>query len=109
MNRLIVSHKDFILKVFVSENNTSILDSHLVKKPKDMKSILFCIKNQIAENYAINKRSISSMIAEWRVHNLMYSLGIFRSRTKHVDLNTEQPWYIEALYYILSPFYLHFK
>ena len=109
MKKLIIRHKDFILKVHASENNTTIFDSHLVKSPWDMESIIYYIKAETSDEYAINKRNVSSMIYEWRVHNLLYSLGILRDRVKDVNLNTGQPWYIKALYFILSPFYFHFK
>lgn len=109
MKKLIVTHKDFILKVHASENNTCIFDSYKVKSPWDMKSILYYIKAETSAKYAINKRNISSMIYEWRTHNLLHSLGILRDRVKDVDLNTGQPWYIKMLYFILSPFYFHFK
>lgn len=109
MKKLIVTHKDFILKVHASENNTCIFDSYKVKSPWDMESIIYYIKAETSAEYAINKRNISSMIYEWRVHNLLHSLGILRDRVKDVDLNTGQPWYIKALYFILSPFYLHYK
>lgn len=109
MKKLIVRHKDFILKVHASENNTTIFDSHLVKSPWDMKSIICLIKSKVSDNCAIKKRSISGMVYEWRVHNLLYSLGILRDRVKDVDLNTNQPWYVKALYFILSPLYLHFS
>ena len=109
MKKLIIRHKDFILKVHASENNTTIFDSYLVKSPWDMESIIYYIKDETSDEYAINKRNIPGMIYEWRVHNLLYSLGIKRDRTKDVDLNINQPWYIKAAYTILSPFYFHFS
>lgn len=109
MKKLIVRHKDFALKAHTSMTNTLILDSYLVKSKRDMKAILEIIKSNVSNRYAIHKRSISGMVHEWRVHNLLYSLGIQREETKDVDLNIGQPWYIKVLYFILSPFYLHFK
>lgn len=109
MKKLIVRHKDFALKVCTSITNTLILDSYIVKSKRDMKSILEIIRSNVSDRCAIHKRSISGMIYEWRVHNLLYSLGIQRERTKDVDLNIGQPWYIKALYFIVSPLYLHFK
>ena len=109
MKDLTITHKDFILKVTASENNTCIFDSYQVKSPWDMESILYYIKAKTTDKYAVNKRSISGMIYEWRVHNLLYGLGLFKSRTKDVDLNTDVPWYIKIVYTILSPFYPHFS
>lgn len=108
MKRMIIEHKDFILKVNSSENNTTIFDSYKVSKSSDMKSIIKGIRTKAPKNYAINKRSIFGMINEWRVHNLLYSFGIKRDRTKDVDLDTEQPWYMKVAYFILSTFYFNF-
>lgn len=109
MKKIIVTHKNFVLKVHISEDNTTIFDSYQVKSPWDMESIIYYIKREASDDMAINKRNISSMIYEWRTHNLLYSLGILKDRVKDVDLNTNQPWYVKALYFILSPLYLHFS
>lgn len=108
MKKIIIRHKDFALKAHLSENCTTICDSYQVKSIQDMKAVIYCIKNESSEEMAINKRNISSMIYEWRTHNLLYTLGIMRDRTGSVDLNIGQPWYIKALYAIISPFYFHF-
>lgn len=108
MKKIIIRHKDLTLKVHTSQSNTTIFDSYKVKSPRDMKSILYSIKGESSNKMAINKRNISSMIYEWRTHNLLYTLGIMRDRTKSVDLNIGQPWYSKVLYFILSPFYFHF-
>ena len=108
MKKIIIRYKDIILKVHLSKDNTTILDSYKVSSPKDMKSIIYHIKEQVTDDIAINIRSVSSMIYEWRVHNLLYTLGIMRARTSSVDLNINQPWYIKVLYTILSPFYFRF-
>lgn len=109
MKKLIVSYKNFILKVHALKNNTTIFDSYQVKSLQDMKSIIRQIQSDVSGTYAINSRSVSSMVYEWRTHNLLYSLRIERNRTKDVDLNTGQPWYSKVLYFLLSPFYLHFR
>lgn len=73
-----------------------------------MEVILRLIREEVSDEMAIHKRNIFSMIYEWRAHNLLYALGIAKDRTGSVDLNTGQPWYMKALYAIISPFYLHF-
>lgn len=109
MKKIIVRHKDFTLKVHISEDCTTILDSYQVKSPWDMESIIYYIKAEASADMAINKRNISSMIYEWRTHNLLYALGIMSGRTGSVDLNTNQPWYIKIAYALISPFYFHFS
>lgn len=49
------------------------------------------------------------MVNEWSVHNLLYSLGIQKDRTKDVDLNINQHWYIKVGYFLLSPIYFIFN
>lgn len=109
MKKLIIRHKGFIVKAHVSEKCTVIIDSHRIKSPCDMESIIYYIKAGTTDEYAINKMGISSMIHKWRTYNLLYSLGIKGDKINNVDLTTSQPWYIKALYFILSPFYLHFE
>lgn len=111
MRKIYIAYKPFVLKVHLSEACTTIIDSYLVTSRKDMKEVLRVIKTDVEDDkaLAIHKRSLSSMIEEWRVHNLLYSLGIERDRTKSVDLNINQPWYVKAAYAILSPLYFHFS
>lgn len=108
MKRVIIEYKNFILKVNISEDNTCILDSYKVQGINDMLSILHKIQEEADENSAVNKRGICGMIHEWRTHNLLYSLNIQKDRTRSVDLNLNQPWYVKVAYSLLSPFYLHF-
>lgn len=91
MKKVILRYKDFALKVHLSEDNTSIIDSYQVKSIVDMEEILRLLKAEGTAEMAINKRNIFSMIYEWRAHNLLYALGIEKARTGSVDLNTGQP------------------
>lgn len=108
MKKLIIRYKDFILKVHISERDTCILNSYKVENYPDMKKILESIREEIPLS-SVSKRSINSMVQEWRVHNLFYFLGIKRSRTASVNLEFPQPWYFKCLYFLFSPFYFHFK
>lgn len=56
------------------------------------------------ENQAL-MRSTASLVREWRGHNMLYDLHIMRSRTADVDFEAEQPWYLSAVWAILSAFY----
>lgn len=42
---------------------------------------------------------------EWRAHNLLYSMGIEKERTRSVDLSINESWYKKIGYFILSLFY----
>lgn len=96
---------DTQLEVTILPNNTNIKDSYLVKSREDMKNILTQISLPNFSNYACDKRTIKSMIQEWCVHNLLYNLGVFKKKTKDVDFEYPQKWYVKIGYIILAPLY----
>ena len=83
----------------ISDNCLQISDSYLYSK-RDMISSLNLIKERYPI-YNIWQRSMSSLRAEWIVHNACYRLHILRSHTADVDLN--YPNRIEWLYRLLAP------
>ena len=97
MKKLIIECNGNIVKVNLTVNNTSIIDSYKIKSVNDMMDIL--------EFYAIHHRGIIGMINEWRAHNLLYNLHIKRDRTGTVDLNKDQSIWAKIAYAILSFLY----
>lgn len=49
-------------------------------------------------------RTAESEYREWKAHNLLYRLGIARSRTKDCDIDQNEPKWRKAIYAILSIF-----
>ena len=51
-----------------------------------------------------HSRIIESYIHEWVAHNVLYNLGLFRSHTRDVDLNDDEPkwrlWIYDVIYYV---------
>ena len=47
-------------------------------------------------------RSVNSYIREWRGHNKLYKLGLFKSRTKDVDLEENQNILLKIVWLILG-------
>lgn len=111
MRKIIIRYKNKSIRVIASEDNTCIVNSYRIEDKNTMKDVLSKIKKSLQDDssLAIHKRSMKSMIREWRVHNLLYSLNIQRDRTESVDLDINQPWYIKVAYFLLSPLYLHFS
>lgn len=98
--------------VICSTLNTQIIDSYEIKSIKGMKSIINKIKNQLIEtdhsDFAVFNRTLTGMIIEWRAHNLLYSLGIYKNKTKNVDLDLNIKQYNKILYFILSCLYFRY-
>ena len=83
----------------ISDNSLQICDSYSYSKD-DMISSLSLIKDRYP-NSGIWQRSMSSLRAEWIVHNACYRLHILRSHTADVDLN--YPNRVAWLYRLLAP------
>ena len=84
--------------VVVSDNNIRIENGYVVRG-RDFGFVLNCIRANEPNEVTAN-RSNYSLSCEWAVHNALYKLGLFRSRTKDVDLN--YPCRLELLYIILG-------
>lgn len=80
--------------ITLSSNNIHIEDSYRCKHIKD---ILKYIKLQDPKC----SRSLFGMINEWRSHNLLYSFGLYKDRTRSVDLEFNSKWYYSVAYFII--------
>lgn len=107
INKYKLSTTQVTCKITVTQDNIYIEDSYKVTHIKDMKAFLSKISSttEITCN-VFNTVSCNSLIREWRAHNLLYSLHLFRSHTKDVDLNKNK-WYTNILYCVLSCLYPH--
>lgn len=105
MKMINIKYSEYSINVLLSTYNTSITNSYRIRRINDMVNVLKKIRNTCDNSYAIHKRSIFSMVNEWRVHNLLYSLHIKRRRTGTVDLNINQSIWAKIAYTLLSVFY----
>lgn len=87
-----------------TDNNIHIDNSCEIRK-RDMEGALLSI--EIAHpTLSVWKRPMKSLKREWATHNFCYMLGLWRSRTKDVDLNQPNRW--EWLYNITGAIALLF-
>jgi hypothetical protein len=84
----------------ISPNNIHLESSYRVRK-EDFERVLREIRERSPESLVWN-RPMESLKREWAVHNALHAMGIFRSRTAHMDLNWPQPWLVRAGYAILG-------
>lgn len=84
----------------VSENNIHLESSFKVRK-EEFERELKALREQNPESQVWN-RSIDSLKREWAAHNAFHAMGVFRSRTAHMDLNWPQPWFIRLGYAIIG-------
>lgn len=81
-----------------NKDNVRIVDSYKVKE-KDMRSILCMFLYEVGTIY---ERPIYSWIKEWKAHNRLYKLGLFRNHTRDCDLEENEKWYRLLAYQILG-------
>lgn len=106
MDKLIVKYKGNYYRVDMSEDDTRIYSSYKITCHLDMIRFLKILRIKYPHHeLAVKKRNIFGMLVEWKAHNLLYYLGILRSRTTDIDLNVGQKWYIKVAYFILSLMY----
>lgn len=81
-----------------------IKDSYRIHSRKEMRSQIEAHRLIWPTNKAL-KRKTASLVREWCGHNLLYSIGLFRSHTKDVDFEAEPKWYAELAWFVLSMMY----
>lgn len=91
----------------ITDDVVHINDSYKVHRIKHMTYILAVLASKYP-SCSVFKRSEFSLINEWRAHNLLYTFGLFKKRTKDVDMEEPIKWYLEVIYFILSLFYISY-
>ena len=92
------------LSISVNTDYITIYNSYTVTSRKEMYRIINNFKTDFPSH---NVAQISSylLVCEWASHNICYKLNIFRERTKHADLNCDNPWWLKLGYLIVGSFY----
>ena len=86
------------------KDGTHIVDSCLVLSKQAMRDYLTQVRAAVSPEMAVCRRDLESQVHEWRAHNFFYKLGVFRSRTRDVDLELKQPWHRELFCRVVSFF-----
>jgi hypothetical protein len=88
--------------------NIHIQNSHTVTNTKDMEEIIDTIMAHSCYTYLVKygyNRTKSSMIREWKAHNILHKSSFEVNRTASVDLDQGESILRKILYAILSLFY----
>lgn len=87
------------VKIQYNNKNVRILNSYKITDVKYMKTILEEFKKET--NFK-SKRSLKSWIKEWKSHNRLYKLGLFKNHTMHCDLEEDEKIHRIIAYQILG-------
>lgn len=87
------------MKITYTEDNTHVEDSY---KATNISLEVGYITRERYLRHLPTTRTFESYVREWKGHNRLYKLGLFRSHTKDVDLNEKQKPYEEIVWLILG-------
>ena len=85
----------------ITDNNIHIAHSYEYSK-NSFDDVFSFLRKTYPTNAVLINRSNYSLSCEWAVHNLLYSLHMFRSHTADVDLSYPQKWYEKIGYFIIG-------
>lgn len=89
------------MEYYISNDNCKIIDSYKITD----KEVMLDFINKLREgNKEFQARTSLSYYREWKAHNILYKIGLFRSHTKDVDLNIDEKISRRICYFIISLF-----
>lgn len=89
------------MRVSYSKNCTTVYNSYLIKDIT--KAVDEIINYRLKHNFPVT-RAKDSYVSEWKAHNRLYKLGLFKSHTKNVDLEENLSKKNELIWKILGGF-----
>lgn len=87
------------IKIQYNSKNVRIVNSYRVKDPIDMIVILKLFRLKTAYK---STRKLKSWLKEWKTHNRLYRLGLFKTHTIDCDLEENEKLYRLIAYQILG-------
>ena len=88
------------LIINVSENNVHITDSYRIKDDAEKKLVIDITRLRYPSIW--EKRTIGSLMSEWKAHNALYRHNLLVSHTKDVDLESKQSLFLRIAYFLVS-------
>lgn len=89
------------IEIEYNPGNVRIKDSYQVRDEKEMRLILLQFKIRTGFK---SQRTVNSWIKEWKSHNRLYKLGLFRSHTSDCDLEENEKLYRLIAYEVIGRF-----
>ena len=86
-------------EIIYSKDNTHVVDSY---KVKDINlEVMEIIRERNRRKLPVT-RTFDSYVREWKGHNNLYNIGLFRSHTASVDLNEDNSIIEELIWLIIG-------
>lgn len=86
-------------EIIYTIDNTKVIDSYKITEI-DIE-VMEIMRERHRRNLPVT-REFDSYVREWKAHNNMYNLHLFRKHTKDVDMEEPIKWYYELIYWIIG-------
>lgn len=90
------------VRIKITKRNIKIRNSFEVKDEAKMRFILNIVRNRAKQKNITFKRTNESWLQEWKAHNLLYKLNLFRDKTTDTDLEEQESKFRLFCYKILG-------
>ena len=107
MGKVCLAWAENVLFADLGQLRCEIMDSYQITSAHDMHRIIEALREGSLPFNAVWTRTEKSQVREWRAKNLLYSLGLFRSKTRSVTFREKRSWYWIIFDSVLSSLYLH--
>ena len=77
------------LTVIITKDNIKIKNSYVIKTKEQMRIVLKRIF-EVDPYKNIRRRKLKDSILEWRTHNILYSLGLFKKHCIDCDISENE-------------------
>ena len=88
--------------VTCTDDDVKIVDSCTVSK-HDFQGVLQRTFDVYPDSVVLKNRKWWHIKLEWSTHNFLFSIGMWRSHTKDVDINYPMKWYEKLAYLLVGP------
>lgn len=107
MGKVCLAWAENVLFADLGQLRCEIMDSYQITSAYDMRRIIEALREGSLPFNAVWTRTEKSLVREWRAKNLLYSLGLFRSKTRSITFREKRSWYWIICDSVLSSLYLH--
>ncbi len=90
MGKVCLAWAENVLFADLGQLRCEIMDSYQITSAHDMHRIIEALREGSLPFNAVWTRTEKSLVREWRAKNLLYSLGLFRSKTRSITFREKR-------------------
>lgn len=88
--------------VIVPNRGVNIINGYETKSDIHKRQFLEFICNKYEYSNLFGKRTMKSLMREWKAHNICYRKGWYKTRAKDTFLDANEKWYRRVFYWFVT-------